>query len=197
MHYPGGNDNDPIWRALASSDGISSWTPLKPLQSNPNPNTLANQLWCIDFLTPPTPVIIPHRLPAFLESLMPLWVYGGLFNKQFHYASSVGKNKNCLQLYFFQGTQLWFHFSLRMLSEWLSLLNGSSSLSKIQFVSLPYTVFSTLTRSIKSIFRLFVNFFDYLFYANFIWLHFSDATNLMTVKGLKQGVLWLIFSHIQ
>ena len=33
---------------------------------------LANQLWCIDFLTPPTPLIIPHRLPAFLESLMPL-----------------------------------------------------------------------------------------------------------------------------
>ena len=33
---------------------------------------LANQLWCSDFLTPPTPLITPHRLPAFLESLMPL-----------------------------------------------------------------------------------------------------------------------------
>ena len=33
---------------------------------------LANQLRCIDFLTPPTPLIIPYRLPAFLESLMPL-----------------------------------------------------------------------------------------------------------------------------
>ena len=33
---------------------------------------MANQLWCIDFLTPSTPLIIPHRLPAFLESLMPL-----------------------------------------------------------------------------------------------------------------------------
>ena len=31
-----------------------------------------NQLGCIDFLIPPTPLIIPHRLPAFLESLMPL-----------------------------------------------------------------------------------------------------------------------------
>ena len=40
--------------------------------TNPNPNPLANQLWCIDFFTPPTPLIIPHRLPAFLESLMPL-----------------------------------------------------------------------------------------------------------------------------
>ena len=33
---------------------------------------LANQFWCSDFLTPPTWLIIPHRLPAFLESLMPL-----------------------------------------------------------------------------------------------------------------------------
>ena len=56
-------------RELASSDGISSWTPLKPQHSNPNPNPLANQLWSIDFLTP---LIIPHRHPAFLESLMPL-----------------------------------------------------------------------------------------------------------------------------
>ena len=38
---------------------------------NTNHNPLANQLWCIDFLTPRTPLIIPHRLPAFLESLMP------------------------------------------------------------------------------------------------------------------------------
>ena len=70
VHCPGGNATDPIWRVLASSPGISSWTPLKPQHSNPKP--LANQLWCIDFLTPPTPFIIPHRLPAFLESLMPL-----------------------------------------------------------------------------------------------------------------------------
>ena len=57
---------------LASSQGISSWTPLKPQHSNANPNPLANQLWCIDFLTPPTPLIIPHRHPALLESLIPL-----------------------------------------------------------------------------------------------------------------------------
>ena len=72
MHCPAGNGTDPIWRVLASSDGISSWTPLKPQHSNPNPNPLTNQLWCIDFLTPPTPLIIAHRLPAFLEYLMPL-----------------------------------------------------------------------------------------------------------------------------
>ena len=72
MYCPGGNATDPIWRVLASSDGISFWIPLKPQHSNPNPNLLANRLWCIDFLTPPTPLIIPHRLPGFLESLMPL-----------------------------------------------------------------------------------------------------------------------------
>ena len=67
-----GNATDPIWRVLASSQRIFSWTPLKPQHSNPNPNPLANQLWCIDFLTPPTPLIIPHRLPTFIESLIPL-----------------------------------------------------------------------------------------------------------------------------
>ena len=64
VYYPDGNASDPIW--------ISSWTPLKPQHSNLKPNHLANQLWCIDFLTPPTPLIIPHRPLAFLESLMPL-----------------------------------------------------------------------------------------------------------------------------
>ena len=36
----------PIWRELAPSHGISSWTPLKAQLSNPNPNSnpLANQL---------------------------------------------------------------------------------------------------------------------------------------------------------
>ena len=74
MHCPGGNATDLIWSVLASCDGISSRTPLRPQHSNPNhnPNPLANQLWCIEFLTPPTLLIIPHRLPAFLESLMPL-----------------------------------------------------------------------------------------------------------------------------
>ena len=61
-----------MWRELASSDGISSWTSLKPQHSNPNPNPLANQLWSIDFLPLPTPPIIPQRLRTFLESLLPL-----------------------------------------------------------------------------------------------------------------------------
>ena len=74
LHCPGGNATDPIWKVQGSSDGISSWTPLKPQHSDPNPNPklLPNQLWSIDFLTPPTPLIIPHRLPALLESFMAL-----------------------------------------------------------------------------------------------------------------------------
>ena len=74
MYCPGGNATDPIWRVLASSDGIPSCTPLKHQRSNPNPNPnpLANQLWCSDFLTPPTCLRIPNGHPAFLESLMPL-----------------------------------------------------------------------------------------------------------------------------
>ena len=70
VYCPGGNATDPIWRVLA--EGISSRTPLKPQHSNPNPNRLANQPWSLYFLTPPTPLIIHHRLSAFLESLMPL-----------------------------------------------------------------------------------------------------------------------------
>ena len=72
MHFPAGNATEPIWRVLASSLGISSSTPWKPQHSNPNPNPLAKQLWYVDFLTLPRSLIFPHRLPAFLESLIPL-----------------------------------------------------------------------------------------------------------------------------
>ena len=72
MHCPGEYVTDPIWRVLASSQWISSWTPLKPQHSNPNPNPLANQLWSVDFITPPTPLIIPHSLPALFEYRTPL-----------------------------------------------------------------------------------------------------------------------------
>ena len=56
VHCSGGNATEPIWRVLASSLGISSWTPLIPQHSNPKPNHLANQLWCINFLTTSTPL---------------------------------------------------------------------------------------------------------------------------------------------
>ena len=42
VHCPGGNAIDPIGRELASSDGISSWTPLTPQYSNP---TLTLYYW--------------------------------------------------------------------------------------------------------------------------------------------------------
>ena len=83
MYCRGGNATDPIWRVLASSLGIPSWTPLKPQHSNHNSNPLANQLWDIDFLTPHTALIMPHRLPAFLESLMPLKNSCKMVEKQF------------------------------------------------------------------------------------------------------------------
>ena len=67
MYCPGENASDPIWRVLASSDGISFWTRLKRQYTNPNPNPLASQLWCSDFLTPS---ISPYKLPAFFASLM-------------------------------------------------------------------------------------------------------------------------------
>ena len=69
VHCPGGNATDPIWRVLASFYGISSWTPLKPQHSNPNPNP-----WLINsgLLTS---LLLPHlssSLTDSLESLMPL-----------------------------------------------------------------------------------------------------------------------------
>ena len=66
VHGPGRNATDPIWRVLASSDEISSWTTLKPQHSNPNPNTLANQLWCIASL------LLPHLSSSLTDSLASL-----------------------------------------------------------------------------------------------------------------------------
>ena len=45
MYCPGGNATDPIWRVLATSDAISSWTPLKPQHCNPNPNQSTLVYW--------------------------------------------------------------------------------------------------------------------------------------------------------
>ena len=65
MHYPGGNTTDPIWRVLASSDGISSWTPLKTQHSNPNINLT---IWPIN----PgvlTSLFFPHFSSSVTDSL--------------------------------------------------------------------------------------------------------------------------------
>ena len=73
------------WKCHWPDYEISCWTPLKPQHSNPNanPNPLANQLWSIDFLTPPAPLIIPPRLSAFLESLMPLKNWCSIYARWF------------------------------------------------------------------------------------------------------------------
>ena len=63
VYCPGGNATDPIWRVLASSLGISPWTPLKPQHSNPNPNPLANQLWVVASL------LLPHLSSSFTDFL--------------------------------------------------------------------------------------------------------------------------------
>ena len=65
MHNPDGNATEPIWRVLGSSDGISSWIPLKPQHNNPNPNCLANHIYCID-------VLLPHLSSSLTDSL-PSW----------------------------------------------------------------------------------------------------------------------------
>ena len=63
MYCPGGNATDPIWRVLISSDEFSTWTPLKPQHSNPKPNPLANELWCM------TSLLLPHLSSSLTDSL--------------------------------------------------------------------------------------------------------------------------------
>ena len=67
MHCPGGNATDPVWRVLASSDRISSWTPLKPQHSSPNSNPV---VYWLPYSSQTSHH--PSHIPAFLESLMPL-----------------------------------------------------------------------------------------------------------------------------
>ena len=59
------------------TESLAELPPLTPQHSNPSPNTkpLAHHFLCIDILIPSTALIIPYRLPAFIESLMPLKIY--------------------------------------------------------------------------------------------------------------------------
>ena len=101
---------------------LITWTPLTPQHSNPKSNPLANQLWCCDFLTPPAALIIPHRLPGFLGSLMLLknWCsiharwsksslkhsigFSGIFSKFIAYRSSnLSSRPDCI----FEIHKLW------------------------------------------------------------------------------------------
>ena len=64
VHCPDVNATDPIWRVLASSQGISSWTPLKPQHSNPN-------LWPIKSGVL-TSLILPHHSSSLIDCLASL-----------------------------------------------------------------------------------------------------------------------------
>ena len=61
MNCPSGNATDPIWRVLASSDGISSWTPLKPQHRNPNPLAINSGVL--------TSLLLPHLSLSLTDSL--------------------------------------------------------------------------------------------------------------------------------
>ena len=63
VYCPGGNATDPIWRVLASSSGISSWTPLQPQHSNPQPT-----LWPINSGVL-TSLLLPHLSLCLTDSL--------------------------------------------------------------------------------------------------------------------------------
>ena len=63
VYCPGENATDLIWRELASSNGISSWTPLKPQHSNPNPNPNSGVL---------TSLLLPHLSSSPTDSLLSL-----------------------------------------------------------------------------------------------------------------------------
>ena len=67
MHCPGGNATELIWRVLASSQGISCWTPLKSQHSNPNP-TLSLTLWPINSGVL-TSLLLPYLSSSITDSL--------------------------------------------------------------------------------------------------------------------------------
>ena len=60
MHCPGGSATDPIC-VLDSSDGISSWTSLKPRHSNPNPKPVNSGVL--------TSLLLPHLSLSLTDSL--------------------------------------------------------------------------------------------------------------------------------
>ena len=94
VHCPAGNATDLIWRVLASSNGISCWTPLKPQHSipKPKPNPLAN--W---FMQDGRKVVwsIPYVSVAFFPSLKQNFI-------AYHF-SKVSSHPDCI----FEINQLW------------------------------------------------------------------------------------------
>ena len=65
LHCLGGNVTAPTWRMLASSDGISSWTPINPQYNNSN---LTLTLWLINSGVL-TSLLLPHLSSSLTDSL--------------------------------------------------------------------------------------------------------------------------------
>ena len=127
---------------------------------------MANQLWCIDFLTPPTPLIIPHRLPAFLESLMPLknWCsihtrwsksslkhsicFCGIFPSLKHNFIAYGSSKESSRPDFiFEIHQLWQSGFSRVHSNSCCSCSFESEIIKIDLLS--HTMYSNNTVNLQ------------------------------------------------
>ena len=116
----GNNENatDLIWRVLASCDGISSWTPLKPQHSNPNRNPLAHQLWSIDFLTDSLPslnLLCHSKTDSSLKhSIWFCGIFPSLKQNFIAYRSSkVSSHPDCI----FEIHQLWLSGFSRVYSN--------------------------------------------------------------------------------
>ena len=218
VHCPAGNATDLIWRVLASSDRISSWTPLKPQHSNPNPNPLANQLWCIDLLTPLTPLITPHRLRAFLESLMPLknWcsIYArcsksslkpsirfcGIFPsfKQNFIAKRSTKVSDCI----FEIHQQWQSGFSRLYSNCCCSCSFELVRHPIRYIAITYWIFKVLRqfqRPIRN--RIFIVCTSYIYIYIYIYINVEGVLRicLYEIKSANRvqflvEVIWVSLS---
>ena len=113
---------------------------------------LANQLYCSDFLNPPTPLIIPHRLPAFLETQKLMLDQCKMLQKQseafytflWHFFPSLKENfiayrsskvSDCI----FEIRQLWIIFTIEM------------NYSSLHFKN-PLTMIFTIKKKINQLF---------------------------------------------
>ena len=149
MHCPGGNATDLIWRVLAFSDGISSWTPLKPQQSNPNPNPLGHQLWCTDFLT------LPHLSSSLTDSVPSLNLLchsktDARFMQDGQKAYRYSKVSDCI----FEVHQLWQSGLSRVYSNSCCSSSFETEIIKIsQSSHKMYTEFSRIYDNFKCMYK--------------------------------------------
>ena len=189
MYCRGRYATDPIWRVLASSDGISSWTRLKPQHSNPNPNPNSGVL---------TSLILPHISSSLTDSLPSLSLLchsktdarsmqddrKAVWSIQYISAVFLPSLKHNFIVYrsskvfdcIFEIHQQWQSSFIRVYSN--SCCNYSFEPKTIKFVShlircipIRYGIFKSLRQFSMPIRKMLVN----LSYAPciFLWLHFD------------------------